>query len=65
MFNPVTIHSEHDKDEKTGHYSLQMIVTFDNFQIYRPQIMKIMEQQNYVSTRSKIKKFYVFLGYDS
>ena len=38
MFNPVTIHSEHDKDEKTGLYSLEMIVTFDNFQIYRPQI---------------------------
>ena len=38
MFNPVTIHSEHDKDEETGHYSLEMIVTFDNFQIYRPQI---------------------------
>lgn len=38
MFNPVTIHSEHDKDEKTGLYSLEMIITFDNFQIYRPQI---------------------------
>ena len=38
MFNPVTIHSEHDKDEETGLYSLEMIVTFDNFQIYRPQI---------------------------
>ena len=38
MFNPVTIHSEHDKDEKTGLYTLEMIVTFDNFQIYRPQI---------------------------
>ena len=38
MFNPVTIHSEHDKDEKTGLYSLEMIITFNNFQIYRPQI---------------------------
>ena len=38
MFNPVTIHSEHDKDEKTGLYSLEMIVDFSNFQIYRPQI---------------------------
>jgi DNA-directed RNA polymerase II subunit RPB2 len=38
MFNPVTIHSEHDKDEKTGLYSLEIIVTFDNLQIYRPQI---------------------------
>ena len=37
MFNPVTIHSEHDKCE-TGLYSLEMIVSFDNFQIYRPQI---------------------------
>ena len=38
MFNPVTIHSEHDKNIETGLYSLEMIVSFDNFQIYRPQI---------------------------
>ena len=38
MFNPVIIHSEHDKDENTGLYSLEMIITFNNFQIYRPQI---------------------------
>ena len=38
MFNSVTIHSEHDKDLETGLYSLEMIITFDNFQIYRPQI---------------------------
>jgi DNA-directed RNA polymerase II subunit RPB2 len=38
MFNPVLIHSEHDKDENTGLYSLELIVTFDNLQIYRPQI---------------------------
>jgi DNA-directed RNA polymerase II subunit RPB2 len=38
MFNPVTIHSDHDKDEKTGLYSLEMIITFDNFQLQRPQI---------------------------
>ena len=38
MFNPVTIHSEHDKDIETGLYALEMIITFDNFQIYRPQI---------------------------
>ena len=38
MFNPVTIHSEHDKDEETGLYSLEIIITFSNFQIYRPQI---------------------------
>ena len=38
MFNPVTIHSEHDKDIETGLYALEMIITFANFQIYRPQI---------------------------
>ena len=38
MFNPVTIHSEHDKDPDTGLYSLEMIINFGNFQIYRPQI---------------------------
>ena len=38
MFNPVTIHSEHDKDPETGLYSLEMIITFSNFQIQRPQI---------------------------
>ena len=38
MFNPVVIHSAHDKDDDTGLYSLEMIITFDNFQIYRPQI---------------------------
>ena len=31
MFNPVTIHSDHDRDEKTGLYSLEMIITFNNF----------------------------------
>ena len=38
MFNPVTIHSEHDRDEETNLYKLEIIITFDNFQIYRPQI---------------------------
>ena len=38
MFNPVTIHSENDKDLKTGLYALEIIATFDNYQIYRPQI---------------------------
>ena len=38
MFNPVTIHSEHDRDEETNLYRLEIIITFDNFQIYRPQI---------------------------
>ena len=38
MFNPVTIHSEHDKDPNTGLYSLEMIITFKKFKIHRPQI---------------------------
>jgi DNA-directed RNA polymerase II subunit RPB2 len=38
MFNPVTIHSENDKDENTGLYKLEIIATFNNYQIYRPQI---------------------------
>ena len=38
MFNPVTIHSEHDKDLNTGKYKLEIIITFSNLQLYRPQI---------------------------
>lgn len=38
MFNPVNIKSDEDYDEKSGKYSLEMIVTFENFHIYRPQI---------------------------
>ena len=38
MFNPVHIASEHDYDSKTGKYSLEIYVTFENFHIYRPQI---------------------------
>jgi len=38
MFNPVTIHSEHDKDINTGKYKLEIIITFSNLQLYRPQI---------------------------
>ena len=38
MFNPVNIKSEEDYDEKSGKYALEMIVTFENFHIYRPQI---------------------------
>jgi DNA-directed RNA polymerase II subunit RPB2 len=38
MFNPVIIKSENDYDEKSGKYSLEMYITFDNFHIYRPQI---------------------------
>ena len=38
MFNPVHIKSEHYKDEKTGKYKLEIVATFNNYQIYRPQI---------------------------
>jgi len=38
MFNPVHIKSEHYKDQATGKYKLEMIATFNNYQIYRPQI---------------------------
>ena len=40
MFNPVHIVSEQDLDPKTGKYSLEIYVTFDNFQLYRPQIQE-------------------------
>ena len=38
MFNPVHIASEQDYDIKSGKYSLELFVTFENFHIYRPQI---------------------------
>jgi len=38
MFNPVHIASEQDFDPKSGKYSLELFVTFENFHIYRPQI---------------------------
>ena len=38
MFNPVRIVSEQNYDEGCGHYSLEIFVTFSNFQIYRPNI---------------------------
>ena len=38
MFNPVHIKSENDFDPKSGKYSLEMLITFENFHIYRPQI---------------------------
>jgi DNA-directed RNA polymerase II subunit RPB2 len=38
MFNPVHIKSEEDYDEKSGRYSLEIFITFENFHIYRPQI---------------------------
>jgi len=38
MFNPVNIKSEHDFDSASRKHSLELVVTFDNFHIYRPQI---------------------------
>jgi len=38
MFNPVHIKSEHDYDKDSGQYFLEMFITFENFNIYRPQI---------------------------
>ena len=38
MFNSVHICSEHDYDKKSGKYTLEIFITFDNFSIYRPQI---------------------------
>jgi len=38
MFNPVHIKSEQDYDPNSGKYSLEILVTFENFHIYRPQI---------------------------
>ena len=38
MFNPVHIVSEQDFDPVSKKHSLEIYVTFENFQIYRPQI---------------------------
>ena len=38
MFNPIKIHSENDYDKEAGKYKLEIIITFGNFTIYRPQI---------------------------
>jgi DNA-directed RNA polymerase II subunit RPB2 len=38
MFNPVHIASEQDYDPKSKKHSLEIFVTFENFNIYRPQI---------------------------
>ena len=38
MFNPVHIKSEHFKDVATGKYKLEIVATFNNYQIYSPQI---------------------------
>jgi len=38
MFNPVVIVSEQDLDPVSKKYSLEIVINFENFQIYRPQI---------------------------
>ena len=38
MFNPVTIRSEQDYEPQSKKYKLELIITFNNFHIYRPQI---------------------------
>ena len=38
MFNPVRIASDQDYDPKSGKHSLEIFITFENFNIYRPQI---------------------------
>ena len=38
MFNPVHIASEQDYDHQSKKYSLEIFITFENFNIYRPQI---------------------------
>ena len=38
MFNPVRIVSDRDYNEEAGKYSLEVIVNFRNFRLFRPQI---------------------------
>ena len=38
MFNPIHIASEQDFDPVTKKYALEIFITFENFNIYRPQI---------------------------
>ena len=38
MFNPVTIRSEQDYIKEFDKYSLELILSFDNFHLYRPSI---------------------------
>ena len=38
MFNPVKIVSEQDFDPVSGKHALEIFITFENFNIYRPQI---------------------------
>jgi len=38
MFNPINIKSEQDLDIASGKHRLELFVTFENFNLYRPQI---------------------------
>jgi len=38
MFNPLRIASENDYDPASNKHSLEILITFENFHIYRPQI---------------------------
>ena len=38
MFNPVVIHSINDYNTEHKKYALEMVIYFDNFSIYKPQI---------------------------
>ena len=38
MFNPVTIRSENDFHKESGKYKLELVITFKNLNIHRPQI---------------------------
>lgn len=38
MFNPVVVHTDQDYDQETKKYRLEMVITFENFRLYRPQI---------------------------
>jgi putative intracellular protease/amidase len=38
MFNPVTVHSPHDYDPVCKMYAIEIMITFTNFNMFRPQI---------------------------
>jgi DNA-directed RNA polymerase II subunit RPB2 len=38
MFNPVRVVSEHDLIEETGEHALEVLIRFENFKMYPPQI---------------------------
>jgi len=38
MFHPIYIKSEQDYDKESNQYKLEMVITFSNFQLHRPQI---------------------------